>query len=1610
MLISTNVTTTPSVLHTVSGRVRLHMPAWSGRGKRELETRLRLVQGVSRVQANPLTRNILLYFDPAITDEQTILQKIASLPLDEINRQADDQASLPPALREKQEGTHRARIAVRGMDRDPALAKRVVERLESRPGVRASASLLTGRVLVEFEEHLVDLQDVIADVADVELPPVPGEDRPTYPLDPEPLILSMTRTISATLGLSILALRRAAGMVEPLPGAGVALHAASIISIIHSIPPVRYGLRKLLGQLPADLLLQLPGIATLTLSNSPLGLAVAGAESVRLMTETQARRSSWHRYEERLNNAPPAQPDAMLRLEAGEQSPLAATVIEGVGMAIRQDGLPSPVIPGSTIAPGVRLLGGPFLVKLRGEESFQAFTPETRPAPLSPSLYDHYQRASGWFSLACAGITALLTRSFSHTLASLLLVNSRPALIGQEVADLGASARATRIGATPVSTRANRPIRLPGLLLLDGIRLLTDRLELADVHLLTNDMAREEIIAYTAGIAAAAGSPWGSGIFGETRMKAAEQGRFNGKVATATIEGRQYSLGTIEDWSAIPEAAPLRQEGNYVLLLHREDEEKPCALVALRPQIAEGVQELKQVCRQHRVDLGILAGGDQIAVRAFTRRTQISLIENDDVLNVIRTKQLTGASVAFVSDNAGAAAGFAACDLAIGVTDGRSHLPARTDLLVPNMQTVAAIIETASRRETTIRDSVGLSLVSNVIGAAWSLGLPGLILASRFASVAALATLVDGWLRLRGGECVQSTLSTLVDPQPERWGRQDVQDVLRLLHTSENGLSCDQAASRQQKVFAHNTRNRLLSLIIEQVKSPITALLLGGAALSLLFGTIGDAALIAGTIVASVGITAWQENRANRVTESLQSIETPSARVLRDRREMNIAADEVVPGDILLFAAGDRIAADARLIHAQGLEVDEAALTGESLPVPKMASGGHDFNRVVLEGSDITTGSGRAVVVAVGQQTRMGATRAALSADEMQASPLGIRLSRMLHLSIPLSLASGVIVVASGLLWGQPIATLLATGATIALAGVPEGLPLLAKIGEAGVARRLARQKALVRHLSAVEALGRINVACTDKTGTMTKGHPQLSLVADCGKQEVRLTTTPSPLNQHVSRILLTAALACPHPDAPDARAHPTDIAVIQGAIDAGLERQLHVKHNSELPFDPMHSFHATLVQRRVCIKGAPESLLPRCGWVARSGKKYPLDEARRDALLRRFEQLTERGLRVLMVAEGPQTTSLENPQDITALGFVCISDPLRSTVQPAVKRCREAGVRVIMITGDHPITARAIAREAGLLDDHGEVLPANEIAQLHNSELDRRLEHAVVIARATPLDKVRIIESLQRQGHTIAMTGDGVNDAPALRLADVGVAVGRGSTQVARQTADVVITDDDFSTLVETFVEGRSLWRNLRSALALLLGGNFAELGLVVAASILGIGLPLSIRQIFAVNAITDIFPALAVALQQPEHRNLARLQREGEATLNSPLRNEVLRRGIATMLPALASYLIMRGQGVAQARSTAFASFVATQLAQTIEVSRIEGRLTPSLLGAIACSAGVLVAAFTVPPLRAFLQLAIPSLQGWLLIGGGMILALLLNRIMSMQDTPTANLITTL
>ncbi len=1606
----------PRVLRRCPGRVRIHLPDWGDLSPAVLEAGLRGIAGVRRAHANPTTHNVLIEYDEWALDHDSLLARAVDIPAaateaingvqagargtpvgdyeptsDEPGRlvsvqEVAEMLGSERVVRERGGIFSRARVAVRGLDRDGALAQRLVRSLRQRSGVsRVSVSRLTGRVLIEFDEHQIAVEDLISQVARMELPDLPGEDLPAHPLDPTPLIQSATRTTGSALGLGLLAIRRLAGAEGPPSSSSGPVNIAAAIGILDGLPPLRRGVRRLLGRDRAQLAFGAVHVVSLTFAGSPLGLAVTGASALRLFTEVRARRAAWRNYEERLRGSSEAIPGETVRINAGERCPLAARVIEGTGTMIGRDGLPHPIYPGEEITGGARMSGGPFVVELHAERSF---TFEQRGVPEPKTRLDQYLALVGPASLGYAALVGALTRSPTRMLSALLLVNARPALIAADAADSAATARVLRAGVTVVGDRYARSVRLPSTLLIDGTRVLTGRrLRVGEVVSLRADLDEPEILSIASGIAAASGSPWGP-VFPPSGRAAAEAAIFDGEAATATVGRSRMRLGELESVEDIPDAVQLRERGP-LLVLTREGDARPLGIVALRPALESGALRLLDACAERGVAVELLGESEPAVAHLVGDRGRLAVVEADAV-DRVRECQRAGEIVALLSDSPHAAPAFAAADMAIALTSGLSgRFAARADLLAPDLDAVRAIIQTGSRRGAALDDAITVSALSNCIGAIMGMrSAVGLERGSQSTYVAALVGIGLVSIRLSGGGTSDAVKRRLADPEPERWGTPPLREVLRELDTTEQGLSEAEAQRRAVARPEIRRENPVLAAAGEQLRSPLNGALAAGAGISLMFGAVADVALIGAVILANTAIGVWQEHQAVRASELLARQSAGSVSVRRSGQLVDVPAHKLVVGDVIALGSGDMVPADARLIESESLEVDEASLTGESLPVSKDAADPSNAGRVILEGSDVTVGTATAVVVAVGEQTRMGATTAALSKIQPAHGVLDRRLNRLVRQSVPVIMGGVGLIAVSGLAWRRPLAAQLALAASIATAVVPEGLPLLAGVAEAAVARRLAGRNALVRRLSAVEALGRVDIACTDKTGTLTAGRLKLTAV------ETFLAPDRGPATAaQLRKVLLTAALASPHPEAQDAGSHPTDLAVIAGAEQEGLAREIRVPRDAEVPFEPARSFHATASDGRLMVKGAAEALVERCTAMLRDGRRTAITERDRRAMLDQAEGLARQGLRVLMVAEGASGGSAEDPRDLVALGLVGISDPLREGVAAAVARCEQAGVRVIVLTGDHPATAQAVAEQAGLEVSSHRVLTGAEISSLEDRELDHRLSQVSVVARITPLDKLRIVERLQGQGHTVAMTGDGVNDAPALRLADVGVAMGLHGTEVARQASDVVLADDDFATLVETLVEGRSFWHNLRRSLGLLMGGNLGELGMIVGASVLGLGAPLSTRQILAVNLITDILPAAAVAAQQPEHRDLATLRREGGRDQDRLLRADVLRRGSATAVPALGAYALATRLGTPdQARSVAFGGIVATQLAQTISLGRAEGSLTGPVVGAIAGSGGFALAAMVLPSLSSFFGLGLPTLPGFALIGVATVAALAL------------------
>ncbi len=1598
----------PTVAHRLPGRLRLKTIDCDAATLGQIVRRLSTLDGVRLARGEPLTGSILIEFDPRRVEEAEILSLATQDPVSESQELAAEAAPIVQphhhshsviydgVSRRGGKLVRRVRVAVRGLDRNSRVARHVVDRLACRPGVHAQASPLTGRVLIEFDEELTELRELLADIGMVELPALPGEDEPTHPLDPAPLTQSAARVTGAAVGLGVLATQRIVGAEGPILSDGAWGYVSGAFNLAQSIPWVRQGTRRLLGRNAGDIALGLPDIALSALIGSPLSLLVNGFGALRLYTTAAARRKSWQNYEERLGDGAPVEPGAIVRIDPGEVTSMPCVVIEGSGTAIDSDGIASHFEPGSELPAGARLRGtGPFVLEICDSPPFE---PTPRPIPPTPTVNQRYDEWNAPVSLMFATLLGIATRSPARAFEAMLCLSPRAATAGTEAAHLNAAARVLRGGSVVVGTRRHRHIVLPDTLILESVRVLTEGLEVAQTEVMDPKLDQAEVHRIAGQVAHSCGSPWAD-AFG--RSSAPASGRYHRGSAKAIVDGVEFWVDRIGNHDE------RRPRGRLGLALSREtaNGRRELARVFIRPRLAADLPRLVECCRENGVDLVVLASRSSEVAADTAARAGVRLIHENGT-DLIERLQADRKRVAYVSDGAHGAEPFAQCDLAIGLTTGRrGRFSARADILAPDLTAVQSIIEAGAISKRSIRDTVTLSVLGNLAGAVFCLSGPtGIVAASRAAYIATLASFGAAALRFRGGDRALAYTDRFADPHPEqKWGKKGVEEVLTLLDTSREGLSEEEAKRRLQDRLqvekpAKFGDSAFLRAVGAQLRSPMIGIMAAGAALTYAVGTPIEFGLVTITILANVLFGAWQERQVEGASKALAHVTPGFATVLRDGIEKRIPASDLVTGDVLMLAAGDRIPADARVIGSESLEVDEASLTGESLPMAKSTHAALDSGRTLLEGSDVLVGRARAVVVAVGRNTRMGSIAAAISQDETVSTPLNNRLAVLLKQFLPLAAGAGAIVFGAGILQGRHWMPEMVLATTLALSAIPEGLPLLAGVAEVAVSKRLAKHGANLRRLGAAEALGRVDVACTDKTGTLTVGRLELSMAAT--RDRVAMLDggrSGKEISSAIREMVRAAALASPHPEADDVRAHPTDMAIIEGATRLGLVEEISEVRDGEMPFAPNRGFHASRVGARVLVKGAPEELTPRCTHIRTDHGDELLDKIEQAALLDEAERIAGRGMRVLMVAEGAASTSLDDPLQLTALGFLGIRDPIKPSARDAVDRCRRAGVRVIIVTGDHPATARAIALEAGLEANECHVLHGAQLTALSNQDLDVRMKTVSVVARVTPLDKLRIIESLRRMGHVVAMTGDGVNDAPALRLSDVGIAMGRGGTEVARQAADVVLADDDFGTLVEALVEGRGFWRNIRRSLGLLLGGILGELGFMAIATAIGVPAPLNTRMILAMNLITFGLPTLAVALQEPEHRDLSSLAREGEASLQMPLRQDVFRRAIATIIPSLAAYLVALPFGAAQAQTVAFGVAIGSQLTQTLDSGQVETGLTKTVLGAVGTSLGLMLAAMFVPYARTLLTLAIPSLGSWALILAGAAVAPFFARLLS-------------
>jgi len=892
-----------------------------------------------------------------------------------------------------------------------------------------------------------------------------------------------------------------------------------------------------------------------------------------------------------------------------------------------------------------------------------------------------------------------------------------------------------------------------------------------------------------------------------------------------------------------------------------------------------------------------------------------------------------------------------------------------------------------------------------------------------------------------------TALETILLPEDPRatttaapaWHALEAAEALRELGTSKHGLTTDEAAER----LAEHGENRLLSqatvsdltLLLRQFQSPLILILLVATAVTVLLREYADAAVIVAVLVLNTVIGFTQERRADRSVNALMSLASPVATVRRDGSRRRIEATGLVPGDVVLLEAGDRIPADLRLIDTAAVCADESLLTGESSPVTKSSDAvdasllAADRSSMVHRGTSITAGRATGVVVATGTATVLGAIAEHMSEQERPPTPLQRRMARFANIVAVAVIGSTVVAFVLGVALGGGVAEMFLVAVALAVAVVPEGLPVAFTIAMALGVRRMAQRRVIVRTLPAVETLGSTTVIGSDKTGTLTEN--RMTVVAGwtpVGWFHLGADTTPvdpdsvridtegterdgdrlargtigTDIATDIAAVLASAVLANDAFLADDGSSggDPTEIALLHAALRSGIDpTRLRdaTRVLLDVPFSSEQRSSYVVTDEDgplLRLKGAPERVVELSRtMLGPDGAEIPIDE---DVVLRAAARMAARGLRVLATAEGrlddePDPHEPPAPRDLVLTGLVGMQDPPRAGVRDAIARCRSAGVRVLMITGDHPATARAIAADLGIVaGEDAAVVTGNEVERADDATLAAMVARTPVFARVAPEHKLRIVLALQAHGEIVAVTGDGVNDAPALKAANIGVAMGRDGTDVAREASDMVLTDDDFVAIVAAVEEGRVVFDNVRKVTYFLLSTGTASIAAILVAIATGLPLPYTPAALLWLNVVTNGLQDVALAFEPGEPDTLERAPRDrNEGLVSRALWERTVLTGLTMAAGSLWLFTWAIGQGLSEdaQRGAALTTFVVAMAlhaynarSERRSIFASDPRTNPLLLGAVVGALLIHIAALHWAPTQTLLRVAPFGLGAWI------------------------------
>lgn len=871
------------------------------------------------------------------------------------------------------------------------------------------------------------------------------------------------------------------------------------------------------------------------------------------------------------------------------------------------------------------------------------------------------------------------------------------------------------------------------------------------------------------------------------------------------------------------------------------------------------------------------------------------------------------------------------------------------------------------------------------------------------------------------------------------WHEMSTEEVLVQQKSDiRQGLSQLEAKKRLERWGSNELREKIkispLALFLNQFKDFMVLVLVGAVLISGLLGEFLDAITIIAIIVMNGILGFVQEYRAERSLRALQKMSAPVSQVLRDSRQLQIPSRELVPGDIVFLQSGDRIPADIRFLSVQGLQVEESALTGESVSVLKTeqliaeqeVSLG-DQRNLGFMGTMVTKGAATAVVVRTGMNTEMGKIADLIQNTEAMQTPLQHRLEQLGKTLISVAIGLTLLVVAAGILHGQPAYGMFLAGVSLAVAAIPEGLPAIVTIALALGVQRMIRKKAVVRKLPSVETLGCASVICSDKTGTLTQNKMTVTQLwcegrnwtvsgngyepkGDIFNKQQLLDLRKNP----AVRRMLQVALLCNNAELMPGnkqqkreavdwkiKGDPTEGALVVLATKAGMNAEAMAdlyRRVKELPFDSERKRMSVVVEhqggRLVCTKGAADVLVQKCRYALWQGQVRPLDDRLRQKIAAANDQMAHSALRVLGMAFREIDEQVQQEEDIEKdlifIGLCGMIDPPRHEVADAILKCRHAGIKAVMITGDHQATAEAIANQLGMQPGKGKTIIGSQLTAMTDQQLDQKIDDIDVFARVTPEHKLRIVKSLQRNGHIVAMTGDGVNDAPAVKAADIGISMGMTGTDVTKEASALVLSDDNFATIVAAIEEGRGIYENIRKFIRYMLASNVGEILTMFIAVMLGMPLPLVPIQILWVNLVTDGLPAMALGVDSAEDDLMNQRPRPAKENIFARSMGwKIISRGILIGLCTLAAFwLTLQQSNLQTAQTVAFATLVMAQLIHVFDCRSSKSVFHRNifenkyLVGAVLSSIGLLLAVIYLENLQPIFKTTPLALRDWCLI----------------------------